>query len=107
MGGAAIKWSLSNTSVVQTCAQAGVTDVYIDFIDSNSNPVYGGMGDKASCTQPAAIYSYLKPGNYSVKVTATGTAGTYQSNFLSPPVVTVTAFMFPDAAAATNVIVAR
>lgn len=95
VGGAAIGWQLTNNQVAQTCAQAGVTDVYINFRDSQGMWVYPGAGDKHACASAPVLYSYLLPGTYAVAIQASGTNGNYESNMQNPPTVTVTAGVFP------------
>ncbi len=108
VGGAAVKWTLLNGTNVQTCATAGVSQVSINFADSQGNLVYGSAGDVVNCTQPNAIYSFLKPGSYKVLIGASGTGGSvWQSSSATPVFVTVTAGQFVDGASAVNVNVNR
>lgn len=108
VGGVALKWTLTEQSTGLTCTQAGVTDVYVNFRDSQGHLVYGSMGDPQACTLPSVEYAYLKPGTYDIIVQAAGTNGRlYQSSMSNPPVVQVTAGVFPPASAALNIIVPR
>lgn len=97
VGGAGIRWELTNGSVAQTCQQAGVTDVYVNFQNAQNEFLYPGAGDKQSCAAAPVFYDFLLPGTYRVFVQATGSGGTYLSNAQNPPMVTVQAGEFPDA----------
>ncbi len=102
VGGAGVRWELTNGSVAQTCQQAGVTDVWINFQDANGQFVYAGAGDKQSCLAAPVFYDFLLPGTYRVFVQGTGPGGTYASNAQNPPMVTVQAGEFPDASLAVQ-----
>lgn len=103
VGGAAVKWQLTNGSVAQTCAQAGVSEVYVNFADADGNFVYEGAGDVQSCNAAPVIYSFLLPGTYTVFVQAVSNTGMYASNMNHPPVISVKAGQFVDASGAINV----
>lgn len=104
VGGVAVKWSITDGSVAQTCSQAGVTDIYINFVDAQGNLVYGSQGDKKPCTAAGVEYPYLRPGTYGIRMIAAGTGNRlYQSNYTSPPQVTAVAGQFPLMGAAVNV----
>ena len=104
VGGTAVKWSITDGSIAQTCAQAGVTDIYVNFVDAQGNLVYGSQGDPSPCTSSGVEYQFLKPGTYGVRMIAAGTMGRlYQSNYSSPPTVTVKAGEFALMSSAINV----
>lgn len=104
VGGVAVKWSLTDGSVGQTCAQAGVTDIYINFVDAQGNLVYGSQGDPKPCTAAGVEYPFLKPGTYRVRMIAAGTGNRlYESNYTSPPAVTAVAGQFASMSSAVNV----
>ncbi len=104
VGGTAVKWSITDGSVAQTCGQAGITDVYVNFVDAQGNLVYGSAGDKHACNLTGVEYSYLKPGTYGVRIIAAGTGNrVFQSNYSAAPVVTVVAGQFSGMNAAVNV----
>lgn len=104
VGGAAISWNLTNGSVAQSCAQAGVSYVYINFQDAQGNMVYSDPGDRQPCTSAPVLYQYLQPGTYRVYIQAAGSYGSsYLSNAQYPPMVTVVAGRFVDGSTSTNV----
>jgi hypothetical protein len=97
VGGYAIDYTLSNNTgsvTYSSCAQAGVSNLNINFEDQYGNWVYGNAGDDQSCNDAPVIYNYLQPGNYYVYAQGTGTGGTYTSNTQNPPMITITAGTF-------------
>lgn len=106
VGGAAIKWSLTNGQIAQTCAQAGITNVGINFMDSKGALFYGVTGDSQPCNASSVTYSFLPPGTYQVFVWGSGN-GQYSSNTAAPPTITVSAGVFPSGSGALNVQVFR
>ena len=108
VGGTAVKWTITDGSIGQDCAMAGVTDVYINFVDSGGNLVYGSLGDKKPCSSAGVEYPFLKPGTYEVRIDAAGTGNRkYRSNYTTPPLVTIVAGQFVPMNAAVNVTVFR
>lgn len=118
VGGAAEKWSLYNNTTPITCQNAGVDTMYATFQDvSNANTIlYGNLNDYTTwdkidnfCTNFTYLYwSYLPPGTYKVYLRAIGVGGiTYDSDFASPPTVTITAGVFPTEAQAGTVTMHR
>lgn len=104
VGGVAVKWSLTDGSVAQTCSQAGVSDIYINFVDAQGNLVYGSQGDPKPCTSAGVEYPFLKPGTYGVRMIAAGTGNRiYESNITAPPLVTAVAGQFAPMSSAINV----
>lgn len=105
VGGTAVKWSITDNSVAQTCGQAGINTVYVNFQDAQGNWIYGNTGDPQPCNSTGVVYNYLQAGTYRLYISAhgSGTSG-YESNTSNPPVVTVTAGQFlADSSGAVNV----
>ncbi len=110
VGSLPMKWSFTNGSVAQTCAQAGVAQVNIVLEDAATGTrPYGTAGQDVPCASAGVqgtMFPYLYPAGYKVFLQALGTGATlYRSNFTSPPVLTVTAGQFPQVDASTTVIV--
>ncbi|MBX5482628.1 MAG: hypothetical protein IRZ16_12435 [Myxococcaceae bacterium] len=100
VGGVAIGWQLSD-GIQQSCAQAHVTTVYVNFRDSAGNLLYPGAGDPQNCNAPPALYNYLYPDTYEVYLQAPtndGSGDVYLSSASSPLVVTIFPgqFMMPN-----------
>lgn len=96
VGGVTVAWSLSAAGVVQSCASADVTRVYVDFQDASGNWVYGQSGDEQQCTAASVSYDYLKPGSYRVYVAGWDLANRVYApaNTNNLPTVTVQAGVF-------------
>lgn len=108
VGGATVKWTVTNGSTATTCAAAGITTVYVNFRDSNGDLVYTGSGDPQPCANLAIVYNFLKPGNYQVFLSANGSGtSVYQSSTTSPPVVSVAAGVFTDINAGSSILLNR
>ncbi|MGQ0507994.1 MAG: hypothetical protein ACT4TC_22040 [Myxococcaceae bacterium] len=108
VGGAAIRWHLTDGAVGESCYSSGVNTVYINFKDTNGNWVYGTNGDAQSCDGAPIVYNYLLPGVYRVYVQANGFGGAvYRSNQLNPPTITVNEGDFVDEQMAVTVNVYR
>ncbi len=108
VGGAVVRWTLTNGSVTQSCAQAGIDTVRVNFQDEAGNMVYGNAGDPMPCTSALVTYDFLQPGTYKVFLQGTGAGGTfYLSNAGSPPRLTVRAGEWPPESAGTNVTMYR
>ncbi|MFZ5468543.1 MAG: hypothetical protein ACOZIN_03810 [Myxococcota bacterium] len=104
VGGVALGWQLTDGSLAQNCASAGVTTMSINFEDAQGNLIYGQNGDPAACNAAPVVYSFLQPGTYRVFIKGTGPGNVlYLSNGTNPPVVTVTAGQFPTAQQAISV----
>jgi hypothetical protein len=107
VGGATVHWLLADGSTL-TCSQAGVSDVYVNFRDSTGAFVYADSGDKEPCSASAIVYSFIKPGTYSVFVQATDTAShLYQSSTTNPPSITVRAGVFTSMSDGPNLVMNR
>ncbi len=96
VGGTAISWAFTDGSAANlSCAQAGVTTVYVNFIDSRGNWVYGDDWDVQPCDGTPVRYDYLLPGTYEVYLEGSnGSQITYLSSESNPPVVTIQAGVF-------------
>jgi hypothetical protein len=96
IGGASIRWDIVANSQTQTCAQAGITTVRINFRDAFTNElVYGIMGDAHGCNDAPVVYEFLRPGRYKVEMYAQASNG---REYLSPdngPFLDVVAHQFP------------
>jgi hypothetical protein len=96
VGGAAVAWQLTDGIYGESCYEAGVDTVFVNFEDAAGNLLFGGAGDAQPCDSGPSLY-VLPPGSYRVFVTATGPYGAfYESNGFNPPAVSVTAGSFPD-----------
>lgn len=96
VGAAELGWTLSSGGVNVTCAQAGVTDVYVNFRDASGTWVYGDAGDRQPCNSVTVSYDYLLPGTYAVYVAGVDPQNrTYEpANLQALPSVTVQAGNF-------------
>lgn len=103
VGGVAVRWSLTNGQIAQSCGQAGVTQVAVNFIDVQGNLVYGSQGDLQPCNASGVVYSYLRPGTYRVAIGARGAGNTVYQSSTQGPVVSVSAGVFVDMGSAVNV----
>ena len=81
----------------QTCAQAGVQTISVNFQDSSGTLIYGAAGDPQPCTGAPILYNALLPGSYRVFVQGAGTGGTYRSSSQNPPSISIVAGQFVDA----------
>ncbi len=96
IGGVSVSWQLLNGSMSQTCAQAGVQTISINFQDSSGALIYGTAGDPQPCTGAPILYNALLPGTYRVFVQGAGAGGTYRSNNQNPPIINIVAGQFVD-----------
>lgn len=104
VGGVALQWQLLNGITPQTCAQAGVQTVYIDFQNSAGNFVYGPNGDPQPCDGAPISYNFLQPDNYRIFLRGVGPSGVaYLSSTQNPPRITVVAGQFASPAQALTV----
>lgn len=112
VGGVAVKWTLSDSSGPISCSAAGVTDVFINFLDSQGNLVYPSTatnpGDKKPCTSIGVEYPFLRPGNYTVQLTAFGSGNSVYQEKATPLVgVVANVGQFVSVSNATNVPMVR
>lgn len=98
VGGASIAWQLINGGVIQSCSQANVTTVTVNFRNASGQLVYPS-GDPQPCGGAPILYNALLPGSYQIVLSAiaNGGAPTYRSDPVNPPTVTIVAGAFVDA----------
>lgn len=107
VGGAGVRWLLTDGTYAESCYQAGVDTVSVNFQDLSGNLVFSGAGWAQGCEEAAALFT-LAPGTYRVFVEATGPWGElYRSNEVNPPTITVTAGWFPESWQAPTVTLYR
>jgi hypothetical protein len=107
VGGTAVSWSLTDGTWAESCYEAGVDLVSVNFQDLQGNVLFSGAGWEFGCEE-ATGYFTLPPGTYRIFVEATGPWGElYRSNQASPPTVTVTAGYFPESWQAPTVTLYR
>ncbi|MBL9038333.1 MAG: hypothetical protein JNG84_07465 [Archangium sp.] len=99
-GSLPIKWQFVNTTLAQTCAQAGVTTVFINLRDAQGSFLYADAGIDFPCSNlgvQGATFPYLTGGTYQLYLQGIGAGNTlYRSNQLTPPTAAVTAGAFPQ-----------
>lgn len=98
IGGASIAWQLINGGVIQSCTQANVSTVNVNFRNDAGQLVYQN-GDPQPCGGAPILYNALLPGRYQIILSATANGGipTYLSDPTNPPTVTIVAGVFVDA----------
>jgi hypothetical protein len=95
VGGAPVRWQLTDGSLAQSCAQAGIDTVWVNFQDAQGSLLYGPSGDAQPCSGAPIYYDYLPPGTHRVFLQGTGPGGrVYLSSASAPPSVTVVAGEF-------------
>ncbi len=99
VGGAEVGWTLSANGVNVSCAQAGVSTVYVNFRAADGTWVYGETGDAQACNAITVGYDYLQPGTYAVYVAGRDTFNRiYEpANTVNLPIVTVSPGNFTPA----------
>jgi hypothetical protein len=105
VGGTAINWAFQGAQ--STCAASGVTKVYVNFIDSQTNLAVYPADDMQDCGGAPVLYNYLPPGTYKVRLIGTGPGVEYRSNLNPATTVTVSAGVFVDEAEAIPVTMYR
>jgi hypothetical protein len=100
IGGAFVAWTLSTDAGTVDCADAGLSNLFVQFFDSSNTPFFSGNGNQVACSDGSA--SLLLPtGNYTVQVTGTDSSGNGYSSATNPdPSVFVDAGVFPGAGCA-------
>lgn len=107
VGSLPVRWELRD-GVVQTCAQAGVTSIYLNLRTTTGQPtlLYPNAGAEVPCNDPmtgqATVFPYLPQGTFDVFFQAVGAGGKhFKTNQTAPPRVTVRAGQFPGLTAQT------
>ncbi len=113
VGGVSLKWTLVDSSVVETCATARAQTVYANLRDANMHLFYvPATGLSTDCANGTLgfEYDFLPPGTYDVLLTAAGTGNAeFDSNTVTPPQVTITAgdFVPPADPSTKNITMTR
>lgn len=99
VGSLPVRWEFRDGQV-QTCAQAGVTSVFLNLRTSTGSFLYPNAGAEVPCsdaqTGQAVVFPYLPQGTFDAFFQAVGTGGKlYKTNQTAPPRVTVRAGQFP------------
>jgi hypothetical protein len=99
VGEAAVRWVLKSGGMTLTCAEAGVTDIYVQMVASNGANVFPGEGDRWACDdeEMGVVYDYMYPGSYEVQVKAEEDGDTtFRSDVEATPLLPVEAGRFTD-----------
>jgi hypothetical protein len=103
VGGLAVRWSLSNMGLWQTCTQAGANEVVLNLRGADGRFLYPGAGVPVSCEASGAVFESLPSGLYEVFGQAVGAFGTlYRSNAV---LLEVHTGVFPTVSAQTPALV--
>jgi hypothetical protein len=108
VGSLALKWNFSLAGAAQTCAQAGVSQVFIYLRDPTGKDLYP-TGLAVPCVNDGVQgfrINYVYSNNYTVIMNASGTAGTYES-VAEPRTVSNGVFPAVDAPTLTPVLVLK
>ncbi len=95
VGGVSLRWSLVNQGLAQTCLQAGVRDVYVNFRDSTEAFLYPGPGVAVPCEPLSVVFPTLPSGTLTAFAQAVGGSGALYRSAGVP--ITVRAGVFPTA----------
>lgn len=108
VGSLPVRWAFRDGATTLTCAQAGVTSVFLNLRTTTSQPtlLYPNAGAEVPCTDAmtgqATVFPYLPKGTFDVFFQAVGTGGRlYKTDQTTPPRVTVQAGQFPQLDAMT------
>ncbi|MBE2248702.1 MAG: hypothetical protein IAE78_04065 [Myxococcus sp.] len=106
VGSLPVRWQFRDGPATLTCAQAGVTSVYLNLRTQAGVLLYPNAGAEVPCADPttgqATVFPYLPKGTFDVFFQAVGTGGRlFKTDQTTPPRVTVTAGQFPQLDAAT------
>lgn len=108
VGSLPVRWAFRDGATTLTCAQAGVTSVYLNLRTTTGTPtlLYPNAGAEVPCsdatTGQATVFPYLPKGTFDVFFQAVGTSGRlYKTDQTTPPRVTVQAGQFPQLDAMT------
>ncbi len=102
VGSLAVKWAFRDGTVAQTCAQAGVTSIFLNLRTTTGTPtlLYPNAGAEVpwsdAMTGQGTGFPYLPQGTFDVFFQAVSTGGQlYKTNQMTPPRATVRAGHFP------------
>lgn len=108
VGSLPVRWAFRDGATTLTCAQAGVTSVFLNLRTTTSQPtlLYPNAGAEVPCTDAmtgqATVFPYLPKGTFDVFFQAVGTGGRlYKTDQTTPPRVTVQPGQFPQLDAMT------
>ena len=98
-GALAVRWAFFDGQTL-TCAEAGVTTVYVNLIDAGNHLVYAEPGLPVACATaqgfPGWYFDFLYPGTYQVLFQARGTGDVlYSTDQQNLPTATVSKWVFP------------
>jgi hypothetical protein len=97
VGGMALRWDLLDGNLYKTCAQSTVTQVAVHLYDHTAKEyVYGTTGDVHMCGDAPVVYRFLRPGQYTVYMYATGPNNVRYHNEASPTTLQVYPFAHPQ-----------
>ena len=110
VGSLPVKWQLKDGTQTLTCAQAGVTSVFLNLRTAQGTFLYADAGAEVPCadamTGQGTVFPYLPQGSFEAFFQAVGTGGKlYKTNQMTPPRVTVRAGQFPVLDASTTTFV--
>jgi len=99
VGSGAVDWTFFRGAIEQTCSQAGVTSVVVNFEDADGHLLYGEYiedGDLFRCSDYGMYNEYLPHGRLWVFVAGLNSAGevTWLSNETNPPSIQIRAGEF-------------
>lgn len=106
VGSLPVRWAFRDGTATKTCAEAGVTSVYLNLRTQQGQLLYPNAGAEVPCSEAmagqATIFPYLPEGSFDVFFQAVGTGGRlFKTNQTTPPVVMVQAGVFPTLDAST------
>ena len=102
VGGASLRWSLVNQGLAQSCLEAGVREVYVNFQDSTEAFLYPGAGVAVPCAQLGVVFPTLPSGTLTAFAQAVGGSGALYRSAGVP--ITVRAGVFPTATGASTLL---
>lgn len=106
VGSLPVRWAFQVAGAPLTCAQAGVSSVFLNLRTAQGAFLYPNAGAEVPCsdatTGQATVFPYLPHGTYDVFFQAVGTGmRLFKTNQTTPPTVTVRAGQFPTLDAMT------
>ncbi len=108
VGSLPTKWTFTDAGLARTCAQLGITRIFLNLRTPAGTFVYPGTGVDVPCDDPTsgqgAVFPYLTQGTYDVFFQAVAMGGRlFKTDQAAPPQVTVRAGQFPVLDAQTRV----